>query len=203
MNPLRPRKETDAPNLPCCGAVAAVPPAFPVELLRHDPAWADNAQREAGRVAAAIREMIVSVHHIGSTAIPGIRAKPILDLMPVVHKISDLDDARQAIEMLGYAWWGDYGLPGRRYCTLDDPVTKRRNVQLHFFENGSPEIARLLAFRDYLRSRPGLAREYEAEKCRCQALHRRDSHAYNVCKDAWIRRIEAEALPALIQVNKP
>jgi len=202
MNTLMPRRDTDASYLYCCGSVRAVPPAIPVELLPYDPAWANHAQRESMRVAAAISGMILAVHHIGSTAVPGILAKPILDLMPVVHSLIELDDARPVIEGLGYAWWDEYGLPGRRYCTLDDPITARRNVQLHFFENGSPEIARLLAFRDYLRSHPGLAREYEAEKCRCRELHRLDSHAYNACKGAWIRRIEAEALSALGQADK-
>ncbi|MCI0467378.1 MAG: GrpB family protein [Beijerinckiaceae bacterium] len=197
MTTSSPRRKASASDTPCCGTPKAVPPVIPVELHLYDPAWADMAHQEAARIAAAIGGMILSVHHIGSTAIPGIRAKPILDLMPVVHSISDLDGARMAIEALGYAWWGEYGLAGRRYCTLDDHITARRSVQLHFFQNGSPEIVRLLAFRDYLRSRPSLAREYEAEKCRCRDLHCLDSHAYNACKSAWVRRIEAEALAVL------
>jgi GrpB-like predicted nucleotidyltransferase (UPF0157 family) len=67
-------------------------------------------------------------------------------------------------------------------------------VQLHCYEQSSPEISRHLAFRDYLRSRADLAREYDAEKERCRELHPLDTHAYTDCKDAWIRRIEAEAL---------
>lgn len=136
------------------------------------------------------------MHHIGSTAIPGIRAKPIIDLMPVVSNHAEFEDFRPVVEGLGYSWWGEYGLPGRRYYTLDDAVTGRRKVQLHCYEQGSSEITRHLAFRDHLRSRPDLAREYDGEKGRCRDLHPSDSHAYTDCKAAWISRIEAEALSA-------
>jgi GrpB-like predicted nucleotidyltransferase (UPF0157 family) len=178
------------------GAAKPAPPAVAVELWPHDPAWAADAQREAARIAAAVGGLIVSVHHIGSTAVPNIRAKPILDLMPVVSSLSELDASRRVIEGLGYAWWGEYGLEGRRYCTFDDPETSRRKVQLHCFEAGSPEIKRLLIFRDFLRSNPDVAQAYEAEKTRCQALHPNDSNAYSACKGEWVRKIEAEALSA-------
>jgi len=84
------------------------------------------------------------------------------------------------LESLGYGWWGEYGLPGRRYCTLDDPQTGRRRVQLHGYLNGSAEITRHLAFRDYLRARPDVAQAYDAEKERCRKLHPFDSHAYRI-----------------------
>jgi GrpB-like predicted nucleotidyltransferase (UPF0157 family) len=171
-----------------------MPAPIPVELYPHDPAWAGAAQREAARLHAAAGPVIVVVHHIGSTAIPGIRAKPILDLMPLVTSLAAFDEARPAIEGLGYAWWGEYGIPGRRYCNLNDPVTGERKIHLHCFEEGSPQMARHLAFRDYLRARPDLAAAYDAEKARCCDLHPLDSHAYTDCKDAWIRKIEAEAL---------
>jgi GrpB-like predicted nucleotidyltransferase (UPF0157 family) len=165
-----------------------------VTLVRHNPSWAGQARQEGERLKATIGDAVLAVHHIGSTAIPSICAKPILDLMPVVRGLADLDIKRQALEDLGYAWWGEYGLPGRRYCTLDDSQTGNRVVQLHCFEQGSLEITRHLAFRDYLRSRPELAREYEAEKLRCRNQHPGDSHTYSDCKAAWISRIEALAL---------
>lgn len=170
------------------------PRPIEVELLPHDPRWAVMAQEEVAALAAAFGSSLITVHHIGSTAIPGISAKPILDLMPAVTCLSDLDRRRKDIEAIGYQWWGELGLPGRRYCAKDDPLTGRRITQLHCYAVGSPEIDRHLAFRDYLRERPDIARAYEEEKLRCRNLHPDDSHAYSDCKNNWIKAVEAEAL---------
>lgn len=175
-----------------------MPAPIPVELKEHDPAWAEQARREDARLTAKLGTIIIAVHHIGSTAIPRIRAKPILDLMPVISNLLEFEKLRPVVEGLGYVWWDEYGLAGRRYCTLDDPLTSHRRVQLHCYEQNSSEVTRHLAFRDYLRSRPDLAHEYDVEKARCRDMHPLDSHAYGDCKSAWVQKIEAEALSAFL-----
>jgi GrpB-like predicted nucleotidyltransferase (UPF0157 family) len=175
---------------------------IPVELLPHDPHFAELAVQEAERLKRVLGESLLTVHHVGSTAITGIHAKPILDLMPVVVELPALDERRAEVEMLGYAWWGEFGLPGRRYCTLSDPETGKRRIQLHCYAQGSSEIDRHLAFRDYLRAHPAIAQAYDREKERCRSRHPDNSYEYNDCKNDWIKAVERETL-RLCLAQKP
>ncbi len=152
------------------------------------------AKEETSRLLEAFGGSIFAVHHIGSTSIPGIHAKPIVDLLPVARSLSDLDEKEGVFLQLGYQFWGEYGIPGRRYSTFDDLADGRRKFQLHCFEEGSPEIERHLAFRDFLRANPKVAQEYDDEKHRCRELHSDDSHAYSDAKADWIARHLVKAL---------
>jgi GrpB-like predicted nucleotidyltransferase (UPF0157 family) len=133
------------------------------------------------------------VHHIGSISVPGLIAKPIIDLMPLVTDLAGLDRERRCVEALGYNWHGELGISGRRYCTLSDEAGVRI-VQLHFFTADSPHVERHIALRDYLRAHPEAARAYAKEKHRARDLHPNDSHAYSDEKAAWIHGMEAKAL---------
>ena len=164
-----------------------------VSLAAPSSEWEARAAQEAERFGRLLGDNLVKVHHIGSTSIPNIWAKPVLDLMPEVHDVAQIDERREAIESAGYQFWGEYGLPGRRFCPLVDPV-RGRVANIHCYQSGSSELSRHLAFRDYLRTFPDLAREYEAEKLRARGLFPLDVYAYNDEKNAWIRRTELDAL---------
>ena len=171
-----------------------IPKPIAVKLVPHRPEWTGMAQAEAARLKAALGGVLRTVHHIGSTAIPGIAAKPIIDLIPIVTSLAELDAAKETVRSLGYRWHGELGLARRRYCTLSDPTTGKRKVQLHCYADGDASVARHLAFRDYLRAHPDKAKAYEAEKIRAAARQPRDTNAYNDEKNDWIKRVEREAL---------
>jgi len=171
-----------------------MPAPIPVELVPYSPNWADEAAAISARLKTATGDVFIEIHHIGSTSIPGIPAKPTIDLLGIARDLATLDAAQPAIEALGFEAWGEYGLPRRRFFTLSDPVTGARLKNLHCWALGDPEIPRHLAFRDYVRSNPEIAARYAREKERCAALHPLDSHAYTDCKSAWIREIETAAV---------
>lgn len=163
-------------------------------LSPPDPNWPAQAQAEAERWRAAGMSGLVTLHHIGSTSVPGLPAKPIIDLLPVFADTAACDAARPALEQLGYEWMGAFGLPERRYVRLDDPHTGCRRFQAHCYPMGSAEITRHLAFRDALRGNAPLRAAYTAVKARCAALHPGDRAAYGDCKSSWIAKAEQKAL---------
>lgn len=165
-----------------------------VELVPHDPSWATMARVAGDALRGALGNVLVAVEHIGSTSIPGIKAKPIIDLIPLVSSLHELDARSARVTALGYEWRGEFGIAGRRYCPLNDPQTGKRLIHAHFYEQGAGEIERHLTFRDYLRAHADEGRAYEAQKQRAAALHPDDSLAYNDAKDAWIKGCEARAL---------
>jgi GrpB-like predicted nucleotidyltransferase (UPF0157 family) len=156
-----------------------------VELASHDPTWAAQAAAESERLAEAIGPTLIRIEHVGSTSIAGIRAKPTIDLQPIVSSLADLDARQPQVEALGYIWRGEFGIPGRRYCIREQ--NGRRLFHVHCHQHDSPEIARTLVFRDYLRANAEEARAYEMLKIACAAAHPDDTLAYSNAKGDWIR----------------
>jgi GrpB-like predicted nucleotidyltransferase (UPF0157 family) len=172
----------------------AVIETIPVDLVPHSPAWAEMAAAETQRLKGALGDVLVTVHHMGSTSIPGIMAKPIVDMIPIVTDLDALDAATPRVVALRYRSFGEFGIPTRRYFHWTDPATGKRTFQLHCFAVDSPQIARHIAFRDYLRAHPAKAKEYEAEKIRAAALHPDNTLDYNAEKNDWIKATEILAL---------
>jgi GrpB-like predicted nucleotidyltransferase (UPF0157 family) len=163
-----------------------------VFLKPHEPHWAARFVHESSAIAEALGDALASIHHIGSTAIPGIHAKPIIDMLAVTHHLQLLDHRSPRLAVLGYEALGEFGIPGRRYFRKSDP-TGERTHQIHAFQIESPQITRHIAFRDYLRAYPEIASEYEALKLRLAAAHPHDIDRYTDGKDAFIQDIDARA----------
>jgi GrpB-like predicted nucleotidyltransferase (UPF0157 family) len=171
-----------------------MPPQRRIYLLPHDPAWAEQATQHANVVTGILGPLLVRWEHIGSTSIAGIHAKPVIDLMPLVTAIEAVDPLQGEFESAGFCWYGEYGLPGRRYVNRDNPETGDRLTNVHIYAVDDPEVERHLAFRDYLRAHLDIAREYEAVKLDCAAKHPTDIYGYMDCKDATCKQIESDAV---------
>jgi GrpB-like predicted nucleotidyltransferase (UPF0157 family) len=162
-----------------------------VELVPHNPEWSQQASEEAQRILAGLSFPIVGIYHIGSTSIPGIKAKPILDF---VMEVEDLDVVTTAIEeftALGYDSKGEYGIPGRQFFTRD--TDGERSHHLHVFQTGHPDIERHTVFRDFLRANPRAAREYEKLKEELAKRFPKQSGSYTEAKSDFILSMDEVA----------
>jgi GrpB-like predicted nucleotidyltransferase (UPF0157 family) len=167
-------------------------PGAAIILAPHDRAWAEAFAREAAAIATALSVPGIELHHIGSTSIPGIVAKPVIDMLGVVPSIDAIDEHAGKLVVLGYEALGEFGIKGRRYFRKNSPDGMRTH-QLHTFAAGSPEIDRHLRFRDYLRAFPTDATAYATLKLELAARCGADMRAYNEGKTDFIRDIEDRA----------
>ncbi len=164
-----------------------------IEVVPYDPAWISEFETEGKRISRALGETVASLHHVGSTAIPGIYAKPIIDFFLEVYDIAELDDKSSALVKLGYEAKGEFGIPGRRYFRKND-ASGVRSHQIHAFGVGSPEGERHLAFRDYMSAHAAEARAYGELKQSLAKRHPTDIQAYMDGKDAFITEHVAKAM---------
>ncbi|HEU0301249.1 MAG TPA: GrpB family protein [Longimicrobium sp.] len=143
-------------------------------------------------IMAALGENVVAIHHVGSTAIPDIHAKPVIDLLVEVGDIAEVDGRSSAMESLGYEVMGEYGIPGRRYFRKDDRGGTRTH-HIHAFQAGSEEVERHLAFRDYLIAHPADAQRYSELKRRLAREHPHSMDGYMDGKDGFIKEMDRRA----------
>jgi len=139
------------------GAPSGDPQTVQIELLPHDPAWVRRFCRERDRIACALGARARRIEHVGSTAVPALAARPIVDVMLVVDDAEDEPGWLPALERIGHRV--RVRKPGHRILRPADA-----GVHLHVLSAGSPEERRRLLFRDRLRRSARLRREYEALK---------------------------------------
>ncbi|OCQ88991.1 hypothetical protein BCD64_04410 [Nostoc sp. MBR 210] len=163
-----------------------------IEVVPHNPHWRSQFETESKQIALAFSENVVTIHHIGSTSIPNIYAKPIIDFLIEVKDITKVDEQISVMEALGYEFMGEFGIPGRRYFRKEKENIRTHNV--HTFEVNSPEIIRHLAFRDYMITHPEAAQKYSELKRQLAKQYSNDINGYMNGKDSFIKEIEQKAL---------
>lgn len=163
-----------------------------ITVVGFDTRWSDMFQQEAEQVKRILGDNLLQVFHIGSTSVPNLKAKPIIDIMPVVRNIEEVDNCTSAFEVIGYEVMGEFGMTGRRYMRKGGD---NRTHQIHTFQyDNTPDILRHLAFRDYLRCHAEVCNEYGELKSRLAIQHPTDIDSYGDGKEDFVKRVERDAL---------
>lgn len=158
-----------------------------VELTKPNPQWIKLFDESAAEIKSILGANCVEVYHIGSTAIPDIYAKPIVDILPVVKDIRLVDTLNSQFEALNYVCMGEYGIPGRRFYWKSKT---HRTHNIHLFEQGSSEIARHVAFRDFMRTHKNYAQAYSVLKCCLAEVFTFDIENYVDAKRSFVQMID-------------
>lgn len=149
-----------------------------VEVTPYNKQWARMYEEEANKLRLIFGEQLVAIHHIGSTSVPGLEAKPIIDIMPVVNDIKLVDEHNHFMQKIGYEPKGE----------------DNRTHHVHIFQVGSMEIERHLAFRDYLREHPEAVQEYGQLKQQLAGQFPYDIASYINGKNHLVMKIERKAM---------
>jgi GrpB-like predicted nucleotidyltransferase (UPF0157 family) len=163
-----------------------------IRIVEPDPAWPALAAEELRRIGSALGDVAVRLEHVGSTAVPGLAAKPILDLQLSVVSIERRDAYVAPLERLGYLFVPDPASPD--FHLFARPPERPRTHHLHVCEAGSQHEHRHLAVRDFLRTQPDEAARYAALKRELAATHPQDRLAYIAGKDDYVGALEARAV---------
>jgi len=156
-----------------------------VVLAREHRVWAAEFLCERQRILNSLSGHAAVVEHVGSTAVRGVPAKPILDILIGVASFEKARVCIGPMESLGYEYRGEYGIPGRHYFVKGAP----RTHHVHMLEVGGESWGRMIAFRDALLTCPGIANDYADAKLRIAASNSENRAAYQRAKDTVIERI--------------
>ena len=161
-----------------------------IVLRQHDARWPGLFEAEREAILSVCGDLIGELHHIGSTSIPGIAAKPIIDILATLGRHEDGWACTDAMARLGYEYRGDGGVDGRHYFRKGNPQTHH----VHMFARDHPAVSRGVRFRDYLRTHPKEAHAYEVLKRELAARFVTDTLSYSNAKSDFCGRIDRLAL---------
>jgi len=165
--------------------------AEPIVIVDYDPRWPEEFARLCDRAQSALGELAVSIEHVGSTAVPGLPAKPVIDMVVAIASDDDLPEAIERLEAIGYRARGDLDVPGREAFSWPEGESRHH---LYVSPSSSEELRAQITFRDVLRSDPGLAAAYVALKRELAARYRDDRPSYTDGKNDFIAAALASSI---------
>ena len=162
----------------------------PVHVVPYDPRWPALFEIERARIEAVVGEFVEAIEHIGSTAVPGLDAKPVVDLMVGVRSLRDADRCIGPLEGIGYSYWSEDPRAYRRFFVrFANAQRTARTHNLHIVETTHGFWERHLLFRDHLRTHPETAREYARLKHELAFRFRHDREAYTEAKTSFVEAV--------------
>jgi len=166
-----------------------------VVIVDYNPQWPQMYEDERARIQNAIGPYLVDIQHVGSTSIPGLSAKPIIDILPVIRDISLVSQCVEPLAALDYAYFGEYGIPGRHYFRKPADITSQPHTfHLHVLEKGHDQWAMMLLFREYLRLHPEATQHYDTLKRELAAHYGSDRVGYTDAKEFFVKSIVRAAI---------
>lgn len=163
-----------------------------VEIVSYDQEWPHQAQIEIDRMRGALpRNSVVDIQHVGSTAIPGLSAKPILDIQVAVRSLDEIKAVVvPALQKMGYEYWANNPDPDRMFFVKGmPPFGEKRTHHVHIVEAGSKHWEGKALFRDYLIAHPEIAKEYESLKIKLAQHHALDREQYTDAKSEFVEKV--------------
>jgi len=171
-----------------------------VEIVEYNPQWPHFFNELSGVISTAIGDLALRIEHIGSTSVPGLAAKSIIDLTVVIASREFLPETIYRLAVLGYEHEGDLGIPGREAFAREGEDVPRDETgrkwpahHLYVCAQDNAELARHVAFRDYLRDNREEARSYEKLKYQLAQQFAYDVEAYCEAKTHFVNRILKQA----------
>jgi GrpB-like predicted nucleotidyltransferase (UPF0157 family) len=161
-----------------------------VGVVSYNSNWKKMYKEESEKIKNVLSDIIIDIHHIGSTAIPGIKAKPVVDILVEVEDIEGVNQYNHKMKELGYEAMGEYGIPKRRFFRKGG---NNRTHHIHVFQLGNKEIERHINFKEYLIAHPKEAREYSKLKEKLANKYNYDVENYTNSKSDFIKEIDKKA----------
>jgi len=160
-------------------------------IIPYSPHWARQFKGESKVISGIFANDLVAIEHVGSTSVPDMAGKPLIDILVAVKDIAQVEARIEAMEKAGFTAYGDY-LQKKSYLFTRE-IAGEKLVHVHVFEQGHPHIQEMLSIRDYLREHPEEAKAYSKLKYELKRRYPNDYGAYRREKDAYMEELKQRA----------